>query len=159
MTYEKGGRADKLENRYEYNSAEFVDYTGKLNSHADYLNVIKLLKQKSKYMEYVLVDEDDTRIIDRFKDFVRSIQHKNEWWGTKSSKRSKVYRLMVSKELFQYLQKFETFCKYTVSDYEDVVENTDFGMNDIAFFDNKNLPLLFTTTHEGYITVQNDLFL
>ena len=39
----------------------------------------------------------------------------------------------------------------------DVVEETDFGMNDIAFFDDKDLPLLFTTTHEGYIMIRDDL--
>ena len=136
---------------------ELADYSGKLNSHADYLNILKLLKRKSKYIEYVLVDEDDTRIIDKFKDLIVSVQLKNKWWGTKSSKKSKVYKLTASKELFQYLQKFETFCKYTVSDKGDIAESTDFGFNDIAFFDDKDLPLLFTTTHEGYIAVRNDL--
>lgn len=138
---------------------KLVDYSGKLNSRADYLNMIKLLKQKSEYIEYVLVDEDDTRIIDRFKDLVVSIQPKNKWWGTKSSKKSKVYKLTVSKELFQYLQRFETFCKYIVSNEGDIVDYSDFGINDIAFFDDKELPLLFTTTHEGYITIRDDLIL
>ena len=137
---------------------ELKDYTGKLNSHADYLNILKHLKQKSKYIEYVLVDEDDTRLVDKFKDLIVSVQPKNKWWGTKSSKKSTVYKLTVSKELFQYLQKFETFCKYTVSNTGDISENIDFGFNDIAFFDDKDLPLLFTTTHEGYIYVRSDLF-
>ncbi len=137
---------------------ELADYTGKLNSHADYLNILKHLKQKSKYIEYVLVDEDDTRLVDKFKDLIVSVQPKNKWCGTKSSKKSKVYKLTVSKELFQYLQKFETFCKYTVSNTGDISENIDFGFNDIAFFDDKDLPLLFTTTHEGYIYVRSDLF-
>ncbi len=136
---------------------ELADYTGKLNSHEDYLNILKHLKQKSKYIEYVLVDEDDTRIVDKFKDLVVSVQPKNKWWGTKSSKKSKVYKLTASKELFQYLQRFETFCKYEVTDMGDVAENTDFGFNDIAFFDEKDLPLLFTTTHEGYIYIRSDL--
>lgn len=136
---------------------KLVDYTGKLNSHADYLKMIKLLEKKSEYIEYVLVDEDDTRIIDKFKDSVVSIQPKNKWWGTKSSKKSKVCKIKASKELFQYLQKLETFCKYTVSNNGDIVENSDFGINDIAFYDRDELPLLFTTTHEGYITVRNDI--
>ena len=75
----------------------------------------------------------------------------------KRSQQSTIFKIRVSKELFQYLYTFETFCKYTISDYEDVVENTDFGINDIAFFDNKELTLLFTTTREGYITIRNDL--
>ena len=57
-----------------------------------------------------------------------------------------------------YLEQFETFCKYTFSNSHDIVKDTDFGINDIAFFDDKELPLLFTTTHEGYITIRDDLF-
>ena len=136
---------------------KLVDHSGKLNSHADYLKMIKVLEQKSEYIEYVLVDADDTRFIDKFKDLVVSVQHKNEWWGTKSSKKSSVYKIKASKEIFQYLQKFETFCKYTVSNNGDIAESSDFGINDIAFYDLEALPLLFTTTHEGYITIRNDL--
>ena len=138
---------------------KLVDYTGKLNNHEDYLKMIKLLEQKSESIEYVLVDEDDTRFIDKFKDSVISVQSKNKWWGTKSSQESKVYKITSSKELFKYLQKFETFCKYTVFNTGDIVENSDFGINDIAFCDQKELPLLFTTTHEGYITIRDDLLL
>lgn len=29
--------------------------------------------------------------------------------------------------------------------------------DDIAFFDDKEIPLLFITTHEGYITIREDL--
>ena len=136
---------------------ELVDHTGKLNSHEEYLKIIRLLEQKSEYIEYVLVDENDTRFIDKFNDLIVSVQSENRWWGTKSEQKSKVYKIKASKELFKYLRKFETFCKYTVSNYEDIVENSDFGINDIAFFDHEALPLLFTTTHEGYVTIRNDL--
>lgn len=136
-----------------------VDHTGKLNSHADYLNILKLLERKSEYIEYVLVDEDDTRLIGRFKDFVVSIRSKNKWWGTESRQKRKAYKIKASKELFQYLRKFETFCKYTISANGDIAESSDFGINDIAFFDEKELPLLFATTHEGYIMIRDDLFL
>jgi len=61
-----------------------------------------------------------------------------------------------SGEILKYPERFETFCKYTVAGYEDIAEDTDFGTNDIAFFDDNDMPLLFTTTHEGYITVRDD---
>ena len=137
---------------------ELVDYTGKINSHKEYLNTLKQLEIKSKYIEYVLINDEETEIIDKFSNSVTEIKQKNKWWGTKSSTRAKIYKITTSKDLFQYLKKYETFCKYTVSIYGDIAENTDFGINDIAFFDDKEMPLLFTTTHEGYITIRNDLF-
>lgn len=139
---------------------KLMDYTGKLNNRSEYLNVIKQLESKCQYIEYVLVDEDDTIFIENFKNLIISSNLKNKWWGTKSSQKNKIYKLKSSKEIFKYLRQFETFCKYTSNktNYGDIVENTSFGINDIAFFDDKELPLLFTTTHEGYITIREDLF-
>ena len=133
-----------------------TDYTGKLNDHKDYTETLKHLKSKTKYIEYVLVDEDETEFTDKFSEHIVSVQQKNKWWGTKSSQKYKVYRLKASPEIFDYLKRFETFCKYTVSCNGDIVERTDFGINDISFFDDNELPLLFTTTHEGYINIRDD---
>ena len=138
---------------------KLVDYTGKVNSHDEYLAILKQLEKKSKCLEYVLVDESDTRFIEKFNDSITAMASKNKWWGTKSSRGSRVYKIKSSKEIFRYLRKFETFCKYTVSIGGDVAEDTDFGINDIAFFDDKEMPLLYTTTHEGYIMIRDDLFL
>ncbi len=138
---------------------KLVDYTGKMNSHNEYLETIKQLEKKSKYIEYVLVDEDEIGFTERFTESIVEVREKNKWWGTKSSGKCKVYRIKASKEMFKFLKQFETFCKCIFSDQQgDTVENTDFGINDIAFFDDKELPLLFTTTHEGYVTIRDDLF-
>lgn len=136
---------------------KLVDYTGKLNNHVEYLQMLKRLEAECKYIEYVLVDEDDTEFIERFADSVISVKKRNKWWGTKSGGRSPVYRLTASKEIFKYLKRFETFCKYFILNTGDTAEATDFGINDIAFFDEAEIPLLFTTTHEGYITIRSDL--
>ncbi len=136
---------------------KLIDYTGQLNNHNEYLKVIKQLEKKCKNIEYVLVDEGETKFIDQFKNFIISSRYKNKWWGTKSSKKSKIYIIKSSKEIFNYLKQFETFCKYIILNDGDIVEETQFGINDIAFFDDKEMPLLFTTTHEGYITIRDDL--
>lgn len=136
---------------------KLIDYTGKLNDYKEYLQVIKQLENKCKYVEYVLVDEDETKFIEYFESLIISLKLKNKWWGTKSSQKNKVYKIKASKEIFKYLKQFDTFCKYIVSNDGDIVENTKFGINDIAFFDDKDIPLLFTTTHEGYITIRDDL--
>ncbi len=136
---------------------KLIDYTGQLNNHNEYLEVIKQLEKKCKNIEYVLVNEDETELIEKFKNFIISSTSKNKWWGTKSSKKSKIYIIKSSKEIFNYLKRFETFCKYIILNDGDIVEETEFGINDIAFFDDKEIPLLFTTTHEGYITIRDDL--
>lgn len=35
---------------------EYIDYSGKLNNHIDYLNMLKLLDKKCNYIEIVLID-------------------------------------------------------------------------------------------------------
>lgn len=137
---------------------ELLDYTGELNEHNKYLTVIKYLENKSKYLEYVIIDKDDQKLVEEFANLIISEKLKNKWWGTKSSGKNKVYRLNVSKEIFKYLRNFETFCRLTSSNQGDIVKETNFGINDIAFFDDEDLPLLYTTTHEGYITIRDDLF-
>ncbi len=137
---------------------KLVDYTGKLNNHNEYLKIIKQLENKCNYIEYALVNEEETKFIERFNASILSLELRNKWYGTKSSQKNKVYKIKSSKEIFRYLKQFETFCKYTISNNDDIVEETDFGINDIAFFDDKEIPLLFTTTHEGYITIRDDLF-
>ena len=136
---------------------ELIDYTGKLNHHKEYLQIIQQLEVKCKYIEYVLVDQDETDFVKKFKNGILSSELKKEWWGTKSSQKSKVYKIEASAGVFQYLKQFETFCRYLFSDNGDIVEYTAFGINDIAFFDHQEMPLLFTTTHEGYIIVRDDL--
>ncbi len=137
---------------------KLLDYTGKLNEHNEYLTVIKYLENKSKYIEYVIIDGDDQKFIEKFSDAIISVNFKNKWWGTKSSDKKPIYRLKTSQEIFKYLRNFETFCHYYTSNKGDIVSDTNFGINDIAFFDDEEMPLLYTTTHEGYITIRDDLF-
>lgn len=136
---------------------KLIDYAGKLNHHDKYLEMMKILEKKCRYMEYVLIDENDTVFVEKFDRFIVSVKKKNTWWGTKSARESKAFRLQSSREIFEYLKRMETFCKYVRSDNGDIVERTDFGINDIAFFDDEKLPLLYTTTHEGEILVREDI--
>lgn len=137
---------------------KLLNYTGKLNEKSEYIEVLKLLRKKCKYIEYVIVDKDDKKFIDQFKDQVTSLRVDKTWWGTKTSQKSEIYTITATKEIFVYLRQFETFCKYFNSHNGDYKERTDFGINDIAFFDDSKTPLLYTTTHEGYIFVREDLF-
>ncbi len=137
---------------------KLIDYTGKLCDHKAYLDALGRIESRCTRIEYTIVD-DDISFVERFSDLVVGKKTKNKWWGTKTGGRgSDVYTLRASAEIFSYLRRFETFCKYDVSEYGGRCELTDFGMNDIAFFDGGELPLLFTTTHEGYIMARDDIF-
>mgnify|MGYP003302391504 CR=1 FL=1 len=140
---------------------ELLDYTGKLNSHVDYLKVMNVLKSRTKYIEIVVLDgRKSNDLLNEFKDNVIFVKKVSKWWNTEIRGTNYLYRLKTSNELFEYLSRFETFCKYFEADEfcgYDRCETTDFGIDDIAFYDDCDLPLLCTTTHEGYILIREDL--
>ena len=144
---------------------DIIDYTGKLNNHEEYINVLYKIEIKCKYIEVVVIGgRKSNELIDKFKDDILNIKKVSKWWGTQTRGSNYLYRINSSKEIFEYLRNFETFCKY----YEygsnneslrrgDYSEITDFGLDDIAFYDNNNDCLLCTTTHEGYIAANKKI--
>lgn len=140
---------------------KLLDYTGKLNEHNEYLEMLKKLEEKSKYIEIVVIDERESNdLIDKFKNDIISVKKVSKWWGTETTAINNLYRIKVTKELFEYLRGVETFCKWyfpnaTCDEHKQI--NTDFGIDDIAFYDDNKVPLLCTTTHECYIMIREDL--
>jgi len=135
------------------------DYTGKLNNHKKYLKVLSVLEKETKYIEIVLIDEKETNdLVEKFKEDIISTKIVSSWWGTETEAKNKLVKIKASKELFEYLKQFETFCKYHASllrgDYSEI---TDFGYDDIAFYNENDEMLLCTTTHEGYIMINEKL--
>ena len=127
-----------------------------LTEHSAYESMLNALEKVTKQIEYVLVDDDDTRLPDKFSADVIFKKQVKKWWGTVTSQTCTLYRLYATPALFKYLKRFETFCRLVPTDLDDCPEQTDFGINDIAFFDGKAEPILFTVTHEGYIECRND---
>ena len=135
------------------------DYTGKLNNHKKYTKVLKKLEEKTKYIEIVLIDEKETNdLVEKFKQNIVSTKLVSSWWGTETEAKNKLVKINASKELFEYLRNFETFCKYHTSIFRgDYSETTDFGYDDIAFYNENDEMLLCTTTHEGYIMINEKI--
>ena len=127
-----------------------VDYEKKLNDHKDYIKMLNILEKKC---DFIGIDSNH-EIINEFKDDIIKIEKSNTWWGIETSYIETLYYIKASKELFEFLSKYETFCKY-ITDYKygDYVEETSFGVNDIAFFDKDCNILLRTNTHEGFVFV------
>jgi len=146
---------------------DIVDYTGKLNNHETYINVLNKLEQKCKYIEIVVIDgRKSNELVDKFSEDILSITKVSKWWGTETRRTNYLYRINYSKELFEYMRQFETFCKYHEygSNKEslrrgDYSETTNFGIDDIAFYDKDGNYLLYTTTHEGYISINKQLII
>lgn len=139
-----------------------IDYTGKLNNHKEYIKILDKIENKCKYIEIVILDgRKSNELIDKFSDDILEVKKVSEWWGTKIIGGSNyLYKINYSKEIFECLRNFQTFCIYYEHESNDEnfkrgyhFEITDFGIDDIAFYDKNDTCLLCTTTHEGYIYV------
>lgn len=136
-----------------------IDMTGKLNNHDNYLNILMFLEKQCSYIEVFLIDGKETNnLIDKFKNNIISSKYVSKWLGSEINGKNKLIKLKSNKDIFEYLKCFETFCKYYFScEYGDCPVKTDFGDDDIAFYDKDNNLLLCTTTHEGEIFICDDL--
>ena len=143
------------EDLYKITLKNTVDYEGKLNNHADYLKILNILEKKSDFIGIAGKHE----ITDIFKNDIIKIEKSSSWWTEETSYVEYIYYIKGSSELFDFLRKYETFCKTIVYknkffNYETLrAETTDFGEDDIAFFDSDCNILLATVTHEGFIHV------
>ena len=87
-----------------------IDYTGKLNKHAEYIKILEALELKTEYIEIVLIDEKETNdLVEKFKTDIVSTKIVSEWWGTETEAKNKLVKIKSSSELFEYLKQFETF--------------------------------------------------
>ena len=94
----------------------------------------------------------------KFKNDILDIKIIRGSLATESMEKNKLVRFKATMEFFEYLECFETFCKFFTSEVRgDYAELTDFGDNDIAFYDNNKMPLLLTQTHEGDIWIRDDI--
>ena len=142
-----------------------IDYTGKLNNHEAYIKVLNKIESKCKYIEIVIIDgRESNELVDKFTRDILDRKKVSKWWGIETKSVNNLYKIRATKEFFTYLTKYETFCKY----YEygsnkesfargDYSEITDFGYDDIAFYDENDNYILVTTTHEGNIAISDEI--
>lgn len=137
-----------------------IDYSDKLNDHESYLNILKLLQKKCDYIELLIIDGKDKEsnpIVREFKDDIILVRKGDEGYSTLNN----IVYLKSSKKIFDYLAQYETFCKFykdkKVENDCDRYENTDFGFDDIGFYDKDGNILLGTITHECSIGISDEL--
>lgn len=64
-----------------------------LNEHSQYIKILEILAKPTKYIEYVIVDEDDTCLVDDLQDDIISQKYVNKWCGTKTNQRCCLYKI------------------------------------------------------------------
>lgn len=133
-----------------------------IENHEQYLTLLKKLKDRTAYIVIVQVFRDKKdKLINHADSTMRLLEEKlaDEWPGTKTyggKNLQKVYA--ANDEFFDYLESFSSFFFSHIGKNEEfIVERTEFGVNDIAFYDIRKRCLFFTTTHEGYASLHENL--
>jgi hypothetical protein len=136
---------------------DYVDIAGKINEHEDYVTLLNIIEEKCLYLEIVpICDNKENELVKMFKEDLISESQVSTWWGTNMQGETSLYKVAASPQLFLKLKQYETFFKFYYENNVGLIE-TDFGQDDIAFFDDKEDPLLFMTPHEGYISLRRDI--
>lgn len=132
-----------------------------LTDHEQFLRLLSALEKETASLEIVQICGEDANepLIKAAIPFLLKKENVNKWHGTKrGGKGVPKYTIRADKAFFKHLRKYEHFFKNSHDEYGcDMVIETDFGQDDIAFLNKSGEPLFFTTTHEGYATIAVEL--
>ena len=134
-----------------------------LTSHEQYLALLNTLKHTTAYIAIVQINGHDAqdKIISLAESCMQLIEKKHvcKWPGTITRGRRAVqYLYKADKQFFKLLQDFPSFFFNRRDPWGcDLVEETAFGQDDIAFLDKSRNLLFFTTTHEGCAYIERSL--
>lgn len=140
--------------------SRFLDLN--LTSNEEYLEVLRALEVKTKYIEIVQATwiKEDDEVVNFALDNLQLLEKEkpSEWWGnTYAGDDTVKYRFKADKKYFEFLRKFESFYINEITNNSLKTRGTDFGFDDICFYDEDNNKLFYTTTHEGYGTASTKL--
>lgn len=131
----------------------------KIGTHENYINLLNKIRSDTCYISLVQIEgigQEDPIVANANKlmELIGSKKVK-EWPGTRSfGKGGKIFHYKSKREFFHYLYSFDAFFFEKISKYGVFsVKETDFGLDDIIFMDKDENILLFTTTHEGDIYI------
>lgn len=136
---------------------DYIDIV--LNNHEQYLKILNLIRKETKKIIIVQIDgkDDADPVVNTAKKMmtVEKTEVVSEWFSTIAPGRKAVqYTFLKRREFFDYLSSFESFFIVSSTNPYTVID-TDFGFDDIAFFDSNGDLLFYTTTHEGFASLNN----
>lgn len=131
-----------------------------LNSHKDYIKLLNKLKENIFYLEIILNDESDLRILELFKDNIIFVKKVNSWWGLQNKHffKTKLFRLKMDNKLYNFFCTFDTFGYIENVGIESNKNFSNFGKNDVAFLDKQENVILRTDIKNGYIDISFNFF-
>lgn len=127
-----------------------------LTSHEQYVRLLAELQQETAYIMLVQIDGEDEQdpILAKALKCMHLVEkrHVGKWPGTiQKGRKVPQYLFQADRRFFKFLEGFPSFFFNRRDQWGcDLVEETDFGQNDIAFLDKSQKVLFYTTTHEGY---------
>lgn len=126
-----------------------------LNNHDKYLEFLRNLKPRTRYIEVLINDEKDMHLIEKFKKDIISKSEVNTWWNLNNLELipCKLYRFDVSAEFWTHLESYQTFGYFEAPGIEAEDNYSDFGKNDIAFLDENENIIMRTDIKNGFIDV------
>lgn len=134
-----------------------------IRDHDEYLEFLDMVRPFTHYIAIVQIDGYDaadpiTREADACMESIGRYMT-NEWPGTRTrGARAQVHMYKSSRDFFKYLYEFDSFFFNDRDEWGcDVVEKTDFGLDDIIFMDRNRQVVMYTTTHEGLIYINEEL--
>lgn len=132
-----------------------------ITNHRQYLDILKKVRKETAKIIIVQIDglvKDDPIIqTARQMMILEKRENVNRWLGTISHGWCAVqYTFKMNWEFFDYLSDFESFF-IVKSENPYYVARTDFGLDDIAFLDQNEEILFYTTTHEGHAYINKRL--
>ena len=134
---------------------DYIDIV--LSNHEQYLKILNLIRKETKKIIIVQIDgkDDADPVVNTAKKMmtVEKTEVVSEWFSTIAPGRKAVqYTFLKRREFFDYLSSFESFFIVSSTNPYTVID-TDFGFDDIAFLDSNGDLLFYTTTHEGFATL------
>ena len=140
---------------------KYCDIT--LTDHKQFLSLLAALERQTAVIEIVQVngEDEDAPLIKAAMPFLIKKELVNKWHGTRRGGRgAPKLTVRADKAFFAHLRKYEHFFENSRDEYDcDTVIETDFGQDDIAFLNSSGEPLFFTTTHEGYAVIAEEVLL
>ena len=134
-----------------------------IRDYDDYLDLLKAVEPFTKFIAVIQIDGYDPEdvVMQAADDMMESAgRYKTgNWPGTRvRGNRAQVHMYRSNHKFFNWLRDGDAFFYNSEDDWGcDVVEQTDFGFDDIVFMDQNQDILMYTTTHEGDIFILEGL--
>lgn len=127
-----------------------------LTDHQQYLWLLEQLRKNTAYIMLVQINEEDEKdpILSKALSCMKLVEKRyvGKWPGTvRKGAKAPQYLFQADARFFKFLNGFPSFFFNRKDPWGcELVEETDFGQDDIAFLDQEQNILFYTTTHEGY---------